>query len=318
LGEAAFAHSSVRRVRLSAGMKTIPEHCFEARWTQFWYETSLTEVILPEGIEEIGADAFNGCIYLADIDLPDSLRVIGDRAFDSCKKLKDLRLPEGVRTIGEDALYGTSIDEIELVNSVEMVGRSALLGLKSVTLLGNNLVYGDCFKAHAPRHTGVVELRYYNTSLESVEIGEGCTEIPEYAFSQCTNLKRVSIADTVRTICQHAFMNCSALASLVLPDSVTTIGAYAFTNCTGLKDISIPESVTSIDETAFTGCESVTIHHDEKGHGKGQEAVCRGVQGQDVQGIQRRHEKRGKGSALCRQYGGAGAGNLHDGGLQRL
>jgi len=278
LGEAAFAHSSVRRVRLSAGMKTIPEHCFEANWDRFFgYGSSLTEVILPEGIEEIGADAFNGCVQLTDIDLPDSLRVVGDRAFESCEKLKDLELPEGLKTIGEDALYCTSIEEIELPDSIETIGRSALLGLKAVSLLGNDPSFDGCCQSHAPRHSGINMPPYNNTSLESVEIGEGCNEVSEYAFSRCTNLRRVSIADTVQTICRNAFMNCVALASLDLPDSVTTIGASAFSGCTGLQDISIPESVTSIDETAFSGCESVTIHT-TRGSAAAQLAAAKGYE----------------------------------------
>ena len=64
-----------------------------------------------------------------------------------------------------------------------------------------------------------------------VEIEEGLTQIPSYAF-----------------------MNCIRIKEIIIQDRVESIGKYAFFNCNSLKELKIPETCVSIDETAFKGC----------------------------------------------------------------
>ena len=45
-------------------------------------ETSVTELIIPDGVTEIGKYAFQGCTQLASVSLPESLKTIGESAFD--------------------------------------------------------------------------------------------------------------------------------------------------------------------------------------------------------------------------------------------
>ena len=42
-----------------------------------------TEIVVPEGVEKIGDEAFKKCSSLQSISLPDSLTTIGEKAF--CK-----------------------------------------------------------------------------------------------------------------------------------------------------------------------------------------------------------------------------------------
>ena len=60
--------------------------------------------MLPEGLEEIGADAFMHCVNLTSVSLPDTLVRIGDGAFYNCGSLTDITLPESVKTI-ENAAF---------------------------------------------------------------------------------------------------------------------------------------------------------------------------------------------------------------------
>lgn len=53
---------------------------------------ALVEVVVPDGVEEIGRGAFRGCTRLTSVALPDSLQSIGDYAF-SCTGIKSLHLP---------------------------------------------------------------------------------------------------------------------------------------------------------------------------------------------------------------------------------
>ena len=60
------------------------------------YEGWDSEVIVPEGVTGIGAEAFQFSYQLETIILPESLRVIDERAFESCSALKKAVLPEGL------------------------------------------------------------------------------------------------------------------------------------------------------------------------------------------------------------------------------
>ena len=72
------------------------------------------------------------------------------------------------------------------------------------------------------------------TSIDSLVIEEGVTEIGDYAFYYCENLRSIS-----------------------LPTSLTRIGAFAFTGCNGLDSLDIPASVRSIEHSAFGYCRNI-------------------------------------------------------------
>lgn len=76
-----------------------------------------------------------------------------------------------------------------------------------------------------------------NTSLNSVTISEGITEIGASAFEGATNL-----------VC------------IVTPESLTTIGARAFSGCTAFNSVILYDSVTSIGKDSFVGCDKLTIY----------------------------------------------------------
>ncbi len=74
----------------------------------------------------------------------------------------------------------------------------------------------------------------------------------------CSSLKSVTIPDGVTEIGEDAFGGCSSLTSITIPDGVTEISREAFSGCSPLKSVTIPESVTEIGTRAFNGCDSLT------------------------------------------------------------
>ncbi len=56
----------------------------------FYYCTTLTSVVVPDGVTTIGYDAFGMCNSLMDITFPGSVSTIGQTAFRGCKNLKDV------------------------------------------------------------------------------------------------------------------------------------------------------------------------------------------------------------------------------------
>ncbi len=65
--------------------------------------TSLTTVILPDTLQEIGPGAFSGCTSLRGIFIPGSVTAIGRDAFSGCRKLEAICVPASVTAIGESA-----------------------------------------------------------------------------------------------------------------------------------------------------------------------------------------------------------------------
>ncbi|MDR0873696.1 MAG: leucine-rich repeat protein [Prevotellaceae bacterium] len=72
------------------------------------------------------------------------------------------------------------------------------------------------------------------SSIITVIIEEGVTNIGNNAFKDCTKLTSVRIANSVTRIGVTSFMNCSSLTSLTIPACVTTIEGGAFYGCSKL------------------------------------------------------------------------------------
>ena len=95
------------------------------------------------------------------------------------------------------------------------------------------------------------------SSMRSVRIPDGVTEIDDSAFYDCTSLTIAEIPASVKNIGRSAFNGCHGLMSIWIPDGVMTIGDYAFFNCLGMRSARIPDSVKSIGDSAFGGCTSL-------------------------------------------------------------
>ena len=71
--------------------------------------------IIPEGVTEIGIEAFERCSSLKNITLPEGLKKIWDYAFEDCTSLESIIIPESVTEIGIGAFGGcTSLKKVSL------------------------------------------------------------------------------------------------------------------------------------------------------------------------------------------------------------
>lgn len=83
---------------------------------------TLKNIIIPEGVSEIGERAFYSCLSLETVVLPKSLKKIGKMAFSSCHSLKQIEIPEGVEEIDNNAFDGTrNLKEVHLPDSLKKV-----------------------------------------------------------------------------------------------------------------------------------------------------------------------------------------------------
>lgn len=96
---------------------------------------SKKEVVIPEGVMEIHANAFYRC-NIESVTMPDSLEVIDSCAFQECKNLSTVKFGNGLTRICERAFsYCKNLKEIVLPDRLERMDSYAFsnAGLESVT-----------------------------------------------------------------------------------------------------------------------------------------------------------------------------------------
>ena len=186
-------------------------------------------VVVPEGIKYIGADAFNAYSTqtpnnmetLKSITLPESLVSIGKNAFQACKALESITIPKNVSEIGGGAFSNcSSLATAEILGPVK-------------ELTGTTGVFLGC------------------AALKNVTLPDTLTNIGTGTFNGCASLEKIDLPAGLTEIGREAFNGCESLKEAIIPDGVTEIPSYAFTGCLALEKVELPEGITSIGEYAF-------------------------------------------------------------------
>ena len=104
----------------------------------------------------------------------------------------------------------------------------------------------------------------------------GMNAISEIDFGIKGNLKRVIIGDGVTNVGDYALFFLPAATQVTLPDSVTRIGRYGIAMCSKLTGLSIPKGVTGIGDfgLAGNGLTAITLPDGLQGLGRGAFDSC--------------------------------------------
>ncbi|WP_035356734.1 leucine-rich repeat protein [Acetobacterium malicum] len=195
------------------------------------YLGNATEVVIPEEVTVIGAEAFQNNQSITHVRLPSGLVKIGDRAFEFCTNLDDqLIFPETLSEIGEGAY-----DRCSKIWGTLVIPQ----GVKVI----KNYAFRSC------------------SSLNSLKFSEGFSEIGYQAFNNCSGLSgQLILPQSLNKIGELAFAWCTRLTGeLVIPDNVTEIGSYAFSYCYGLSGIlTVSSKLQVIGVGAFTSCNNIS------------------------------------------------------------
>ena len=75
-----------------------------------WYENrdKIKEIIIENGVTNIGGEAFFDCSNLTSITIPNSVTSIGHLAFFGCYQLLTITIPSSVKSIGNEAFANCS------------------------------------------------------------------------------------------------------------------------------------------------------------------------------------------------------------------
>ncbi len=100
--------------------------------------SSITSVVIEDGVTSIGIDAFFEYTGLTSVTIPDSMTSIGYRAFEGCTGLTSVTIPDSVISIDDKAFeYCTNLTSVTIGNGVTSIGEYTFrlcTGLTSVTI----------------------------------------------------------------------------------------------------------------------------------------------------------------------------------------
>ena len=244
--------------------------------------SNLLEIVLPEGLRNIGESSFENCTALSTIDIPASVSFFGIKAFRNCVALTEVQgLANVVAVEIPDFMFENcvSLKEINIPSNTALIGSRAFNSCSAFEKITNlSLVkvgevceeaFANCSSLTELIFNGSLKIvgvkAFSNSSVKKVTLSQRLSSLGESAFEDCANLSTVQSLGIISTIPQNAFRNCVSLFSITIPATATSIDALAFENCSSLSSLNIPASVQTISVDALknaTGLKAITLQGD--------------------------------------------------------
>ena len=100
---------------------------------------ALQEITVPFTVTQISTYAFHDCSNLREVVLNDGVREIGNYAFNKCHSLRSINIPSTVTEIGKGAFsYCTNLREVVLNEGLQKIDNSAFYLLSSCLFFTKN------------------------------------------------------------------------------------------------------------------------------------------------------------------------------------
>ena len=233
-GPLVYAHNLYYKGELVQNL-VIPDGVVNIGTFAFKDCTSIHSVTLPNSLKSIGYGAFESCVNLSgEVKIPDSVTSVNNRAFAKCTRLNRVDCGNGVKNLGENYYYGggevfdgcVNLSTVVLPNSISVLAKESL---------------ANC---------GIEELFIPDSVIQLGGQSRGWV----YPFRGCSRLRRVRLPQSACDIPLKTLFPDSPITSVEVSSQVKMLKSGIFTECSTLKDVTIPSSVTNISTTAFDGC----------------------------------------------------------------
>ncbi len=119
IGVAALAETSLTEINVPDSVNEIDRHAFS-------FNEKLKKIDLSKtSVEKVDTMAFINCTSLAEVLLPESLTEIGLAAFFGCESLTEIELPSQLVVIDQSSFAGTAMKSVRIPDTVTYIGYCA-------------------------------------------------------------------------------------------------------------------------------------------------------------------------------------------------
>ena len=214
------------------------------------YGSEVTDLTIPDDIQELGAFVFYNCLGLRTVTIPASVTSIGWSCFSGCTNITKVTCY---------APFPPTTENEELFSQETYSSAPLYVPLTCKNIYQSTDYWSKFTNIIELPYSFVVDGIYYTIS------GPNAVKVVNNGMFDCytgnvaipATVHHNEITFNVKSIDSGAFSNSVNLTNVIIPNSVTTIGAYAFSFCHSLKQITIPSSVTTIGTGALGWCDSL-------------------------------------------------------------
>ncbi|MDR0854892.1 MAG: leucine-rich repeat domain-containing protein [Christensenellaceae bacterium] len=231
-GSAAFESTSFGSVTIEGTVERIPAYIFGGG------SVTIGILDLESGIETIGAHAFEGVASVSSVIIPDSVTEIGENAFANLADLETLSIGTGLVSVGIGA-------------GIVTIGNGAFENAVKLTSLTYNAANAADFTAE----NGVFANAGKDSAGVAVTIGDSVAVIPAYLFKNAEaltpHITSLDLGSGVTVIGAHAFQEARFLTSLDIPANVSLIGEYAFERLVSVATLTFSARASQLEIKSF-------------------------------------------------------------------
>ena len=241
MGEGVLSEcSNLSSVEWPGSMTSIPRSTFYCEYYSNYNQ--LTEVTIPEGVTQVGGNAFVSNKNLTTVHLPESIENIQSNAFSNCSDLTDVYF-NGTKAQAEAIQIGTG--NTYLTSATWHFESSSQGGSDSSPSLGDNLTW-------TLSNSGTLTI---SGSGAMIDLTGGSAPWAD----KITKITAVTLNNGVTSIGSNAFNGCESLLTLNLPSTVTSIGSNAFDACASLTVVNFAGTTIQKGQMSIaTGNENLT------------------------------------------------------------
>ena len=174
---------------------------------------NIREIVFPDSVTQLGSIS---AASVETLTLPCQIRTLGSYAFKNCSSLQQIIWPDALTSIGS-----TCFNNCPMLLDVSLPG----------TLT-------DFFRA------------FNKSSVQTVNLGEGITSLPEDAFYGAENLEKVMLPYSLREVNQDAFAS-TKIDTLYFMQDDLTLHKYAFQSANVLNRITFVNDTLSVEKYAL-------------------------------------------------------------------
>lgn len=244
----AFNNANLTNITLSDNLTSIGDYAFAG--------SSVEEIIIPAGVEELSGNAFTDCASLTNIEV-----MTGNQSFKSING--NLYAMNNGETIFIRYAAGKNEKEFTIGGGTTVIGAGAFAGvssLESITLLSSVKTIEDgAFLRCASLKSMVIPL-----SVVSIDPGafDGCISLASFTVNGSNNNYSASsgvlLSKDSSTIIKYPAAKTDS--KYTIPSKVTRIGDRAFADACNLVNLELSAKVEYIGVDAFENCEKLTYN----------------------------------------------------------